>query len=373
MALISLQNVTRIFDGDVVAVSDFNLDIADGEFMVIVGPSGCGKTTTLRMIAGLEEATAGDIYIGDHLVNDTPAKDRDVAMVFQNYALYPHMTVYQNLVFALKMRKIPVDQTRKRIAEAAELLGIEKLLKRRPAALSGGQRQRVALGRAIVRRPKAFLFDEPLSNLDAGLRRAMRAELKDLHGRLQTTTVYVTHDQAEAMSLGDRLAVMLDGTIRQTAEPAEVYDRPANRFVAGFIGTPPMNFFKGRLDYGKGALNFVIDGEAIVMPLNLRASLQEYRGRDMVLGVRPEDISPGGFPGKAGNVISSTVETAEPLGARTDVYMKNRGGQKFITAVDPHARLNVGDAVKMHINVEKAHIFESEGNGRNVTLRDRAD
>ena len=373
MALISLQNVTKVFDGDVVAVSDFNLDIDDGEFMVIVGPSGCGKTTTLRMVAGLEKETAGNIYIGDRLVNDMPAKDRDIAMVFQNFALYPHMTVYQNLAFALKMRKIPADRTKNRVMETAGLLGIKELLKRKPAALSGGQRQRVALGRAIVRRPKVFLFDEPLSNLDVGLRRAMRAELKSLHRKLQTTTVYVTHDQAEAMSLGDRLAVMLDGAIQQTAEPAEVYDRPVNRFVAGFIGTPPMNFFRGRLEFGKDSLNFVIDGEEVVMPLNLRALLQEHRGRDMILGIRPEDISSGGFQGKADDVISSTIEAIETLGNRTDVCLKSSGGQKFIVGVDPHTQLNVGDAIKMHIDVNKAHVFESEGTGRNVTLRDRAD
>lgn len=368
MARISLKNVTKVFDGDIVAVSDFNLDIADGEFMVVVGPSGCGKTTTLRMIAGLEEATTGNIYIGDSLVNNTPAKDRNIAMVFQNFALYPHMTVYQNLAFALKMRKVPNDQLKRRVAETAELLGIEELLKRKPASLSGGQRQRVALGRAIVRRPNAYLFDEPLSNLDAGLRRAMRGELKNLHRRLQNTTVYVTHDQAEAMSLGDRLAVMLDGAIQQTAEPSEIYDRPVNRFVAGFVGTPPMNFFKGRLEFGKGSLNFVIDGEAIVMPLNFRASLQEHRGRDMVLGVRPEDISPVGFPDKADDVISSTVEAVEPLGARADVYMRSRGGQKFVIRADTHTSLSAGHAVKMHLNVDKAHIFEREGDGRNVTL-----
>ncbi len=369
MALISLQNLIKVFDGDVVAVSDLNLEIADGEFMVIVGPSGCGKTTTLRMIAGLEESTAGDIYIGDRLVDDMPPKERNIAMVFQNFALYPHMTVYQNLAFALKMRKISADQVKKRVLETAGLLGVEKLLKRKPAALSGGQCQRVALGRAIVRRPNAYLFDEPLSNLDVGLRRAMRAELKALHRRLQTTSVYVTHDQAEAMSLGDRLAVMLDGAIQQTAGPVEVYDRPANRFVAGFIGTPPMNFFKGRLEFRKGALNFVIDGEAVLMPLNLRASLQEYRGRDMILGIRPEDISPA-RPGKADDAVSSTVETVEPLGARADVYLKNRGGQKFIAGMDPHTSLRTGNVVKMHLNVDKVHLFQPEGPGRNITLRD---
>jgi multiple sugar transport system ATP-binding protein len=247
MARVLLENVTKIFDGEVTAVSNFNLEVADGEFMVIVGPSGCGKTTTLRMIAGLEKITSGNIYIGNTLVNDVRPKERDVAMVFQNYALYPHMTAYQNMAFPLKMREFPKAEIKKRIKESAKLLGIERFLNRKPKALSGGQRQRVAVGRAIVRNPKAFLFDEPLSNLDARLRLTTRAELKDLHRKLQTTTIYVTHDQAEAMSLGDRICVMYDGKIQQIAGPVEVYERPVNKFVAGFLGTPPMNFFTGCL------------------------------------------------------------------------------------------------------------------------------
>ena len=373
MARILLQNVTKIFDGEVAAVSDFNLDVADGEFMVIVGPSGCGKTTTLRLIAGLEEVTKGSIYIGDRPVNGLAPKERDIAMVFQNYALYPHMTAYQNMAFALRMRKCPRAEVRGRVRDAAKILGIEELLNRRPRALSGGQRQRVALGKAIVRNPKAFLFDEPLSNLDARLRRTMRAELKNLHRRLDTTTVYVTHDQAEAMSLGGRISVMLDGTIQQTGEPLEVYTRPANRFVAGFLGTPPMNFFAGRVECENDGLSFVIDGETLVLPKNLRTVLQEHHGKEMVMGIRPEDISPTGFPGQVNNAISATVEVIEPLGARTDVSMANRGGRKFIVTADPHTQLRARDAVKVHINVEKAHIFEPGGPGRNVTLRDRSD
>ena len=372
MARILLHNVTKVFDGEVVAVSGLSLEVADGEFMVIVGPSGCGKTTTLRMIAGLEKATTGNIHIGDVLVNDTHPRDRDVAMVFQNYALYPHMTAYQNMAFALRMRKFTKAEIARRVEEAAKVLGIEKLLNRKPRALSGGQRQRVALGRAIVRNPKAFLFDEPLSNLDAGLRRAMRAELKDLHRRLQTTTVYVTHDQSEAMSLGGRISIMFDGAIQQTDEPTKVYDRPANRFVAGFVGTPSMNFFMGRLEFGNGSLHFVIDGESVVIPLNLRAALQENRGREMILGVRPGDISPTAFPGRAENAISGTVELVELLGVRADVSIVNRGGQKFLVSVDSHTRISAGDSVRMHINVEKVHVFEPEGAGRNVTLLHRA-
>ena len=368
MARVLLENVTKVFDGEVAAVSDFNLEVADGEFMVIVGPSGCGKTTTLRMIAGLEEATSGNIYIGDALVNDVPPRDRDVAMVFQNYALYPHMTARQNMAFALKMRKCPRTEINKRIDEAARLLGIERLLKRKPRALSGGQRQRVALGRAIVRKPRAFLFDEPLSNLDARLRLTTRAELKDLHRRLQTTTIYVTHDQAEAMSLGDRLCVVDDGVIQQITSPVEVYERPVNRFVAGFLGTPPMNFFSGCITCQDDEVCFVIGDQAIVLPKRLRSVLRDYCNKDMILGVRPENISLNQFPGQANNAISATVSVVEPLGARTDVYLTNHARQRFIAGIDPHTQLKANDAVEMYVDLEKVHIFEAEGAGRNVAL-----
>ena len=373
MARILLENVTKVFDGEITAVSDFSLEVADGEFMVIVGPSGCGKTTTLRMIAGLQEATAGNIYIGDTLVNDVSPRERDVAMVFQNYALYPHMTVYQNMAFALKMRKVSRAQIRRRVEETSELLGIGHLLKRKPKALSGGQRQRVALGRAIVRNPRVFLFDEPLSNLDATLRLAMRAELKDLHRRFQTTTIYVTHDQAEAMSLGERICVMRDGAVQQVADPVEVYDRPVNKFVAGFLGTPPMNFFTGRIKSLNDTLCFEIGDDTIALPQRLRTVLAECCGRQMILGVRPENISPNDCAGQIDNTISATVGVIEPVGARTDVYMTNRAGQKFIAAVDPHTRLTAGDAVTIHVNIEKVHIFELEEAGRNVTLPDQED
>ncbi|MEA3226429.1 MAG: sn-glycerol-3-phosphate ABC transporter ATP-binding protein UgpC [Planctomycetota bacterium] len=368
MARILLENVTKVFDGKITAVSDIDLEVADGEFMVIVGPSGCGKTTTLRMIAGLEEVTAGSIYIGEMLANDVPPRDRDIAMVFQNYALYPHMTVRQNMAFALKMRKVSRGEIRKRIKEAAELLGIERLLNRKPKALSGGQRQRVAVGRAIVRNPSAFLFDEPLSNLDARLRLAMRAELKDLHRRLQTTTIYVTHDQAEGMSLGERICVMNDGVIQQIANPVGVYDRPANKFVAGFLGTPPMNFLTGRVESEGDTLHFAIGGDAVALPPRLKTMLSEYRDKEMILGVRPEDISLSQFQGQVDNTISATVGLIEPVGARTDVHLANDTGQKFVTSIDPHAPPAVGDAANIYINLERIHIFEPEETGRNVTL-----
>lgn len=370
MARILLENVTKVFDGKVVAVSDLNLEVADGEFMVIVGPSGCGKTTTLRLIAGLENVTSGRIYIGDSPANDMTPKDRDVAMVFQNYALYPHMTAYQNMAFALRMRKLPKADVHTRVEGAATLLGIENLLHRKPHALSGGQRQRVALGRAIMRNPNAFLFDEPLSNLDAGLRLAMRAELKKLHQRLQTTAVYVTHDQAEAMSLGDRVSVMLDGSIQQTADPVAIYNRPANRFVAGFLGTPPMNFFPGRVEFENDSPRFVIDGEVVVLPGRLGVALRDCCGEQMILGIRPEDISPAEHPGQANSPVAATVEVVEPLGARTDINLATRAGRRFTASVDPNTRFNTGDTVKVYFNAEKIHVFEPQDPGRNVTSGD---
>ncbi len=370
MARILLENVTKVFEGKVTAVRNFSLNVADGEFMVIVGPSGCGKTTTLRMIAGLEEMTSGNIYIGDSLVNDVSPKDRDVAMVFQNYALYPHMNAYQNMAFALKMRNIPRAKRKKRIGEAAKLLGIEHLLRRKPGALSGGQRQRVALGRAIVRSPRVFLFDEPLSNLDAGLRLTTRAELKSLHQRFGTTTIYVTHDQAEAMSLGGRICVVRDGEIQQTAGPMDVYERPVNKFVAGFLGTPPMNFFAGSLKFKNDSAYFAIGNDAVRLPQRMKTVLQEYDGKQMVMGVRPENISPQQFPGQSDNAISATVNVVEPVGNRTDVYLIHTSGQKFVVGIDPHTKLQANNEVKMYIDPEKIHIFEPKETGRNVTLSD---
>src|SRR2546425_6602641 len=289
MAQVMMKDLNKKYD-EVHAVKDVNLHIRDKEFIVLVGPSGCGKSTTLRMVAGLEEITAGEITIGDRVVNDLPPKDRDIAMVFQNYALYPHMTVYDNMAFGLKMRKFPKPEIQKRVQEAAEILGIQNLLKRKPRQLSGGQRQRVALGRAIVRHPRVFLFDEPLSNLDAKLRVQMRVELKKLHTRLNTTAIYVTHDQVEAMTLGDRVVVMRDGVVQQVGEPLELYNAPVNRFVAGFLGSPGMNFAAVRVSGGKDALRAHKPGFGIEVPPELAPRLAPYVERDVTVGIRPEDL-----------------------------------------------------------------------------------
>jgi len=368
MAQVLLEGVSKTYPGNVVAVKEATLDIADEEFMVIVGPSGCGKTTTLRMIAGLEEITDGKISIGNRVVNDVPPKDRDIAMVFQNYALYPHMTVFQNMAFGLKLRKYPKDQIKQRVEETAEMLGILELLKRKPKALSGGQRQRVALGRAIVRNPEAFLFDEPLSNLDAKLRVSTRAELKSLHKRLKTTSIYVTHDQAEAMTLGDRICVMYDGYIQQVDTPMAVYDKPVNRFVASFLGTPSMNFFDGRIEMKEGKASFVMGDETIALPERLNEAVSAYNGQEMVFGIRPENISPNPYQGQTQNKITSEVQVVEPLGDRMDVYLDTLAGSRFIANIDPHIKIKTGDSVSMHVDVEKIHIFETGPVGRNIYL-----
>ena len=368
MACVLLNNISKVFDNKVTAVSDFSLKIADGEFMVIVGPSGCGKTTTLRMIAGLERPTSGNIHIADTLVDDRPARDRDVAMVFQNYALYPHMSVYQNMAFALKMRKVPPNRIRERVKHAAHLLDIEQLLDRRPAALSGGQRQRAALGRAIVRDPKVFLYDEPLSNLDAQLRMSMRFELKTLHRRLRTTSVYVTHDQVEAMTLGDRICVMYDGRVQQVADPVEVYKRPVNRFVAGFLGTPPMNFLTGGLDFRNDTARIALGNDTIILPQRLKDMLADYHNREMVLGIRPENLSAHRFPGQLNNTITAVVSALEPLGAAIHACLTCGSGEKFIVNVDPHLELKIDETVTMHIDSEHIHIFEPGDTGKNITF-----
>jgi len=362
MAEVTLENVTKVFPGDVVAVSDVTLHIADKELLVLVGPSGCGKSTTLRMVAGLEELTRGTIRIGERIVNDVPPKDRDIAMVFQNYALYPHMTVYKNMAFGLKLRKYPRAEIDERVNQAAVLLGIQDLLDRKPKALSGGQRQRVALGRAIVRQPAAFLFDEPLSNLDAKLRVEMRAELSKLHRRLGTTMIYVTHDQVEAMTLGDRIAVMNDGIIHQLAAPLQLYDRPINQFVAGFLGTPPMNFMSGRVEEDAGKILFNEGSAKIELPGRLRQAMGAVSGREAVFGVRPEDISIG--DGSA--VIRAKVNVLEPLGDEMIVYLST-DYHDLICKAPSHQQVAVDDLVGLNFDIDKAHLFDPES-GKNVSL-----
>ncbi len=370
MAEVLLNNVTKVYPGDVKAVDSANLDIRDGEFVVLVGPSGCGKTTTLRMVAGLEDITQGTINIGERVINDVAPKDRDIAMVFQNYALYPHMSVYKNMAFGLKMRKMKKDQIDQRVQKAAKLLDIQHLLERKPKALSGGQRQRVAVGRAIVRDPKAFLFDEPLSNLDAKLRGVMRAELKELHARLKTTTIYVTHDQEEAMSLGDLIVVMHGGIIRQVGAPLDVYDRPADRFVAGFVGTPPMNFLEGYIRRTDGKFKFDLSGTLLDLPERYFPCLADCVDQKMVLGARPENIKPVDAEHAApGETVGMKVIVSEPLGGVRDVYL-NHGpdGQRVIMRCDAHVRVPHGGDTLVKIDLERTHVFETGELGMNVTL-----
>jgi multiple sugar transport system ATP-binding protein len=361
MARVVLENVSKIYPGDVHAVKSISLEITDKEFVVLVGPSGCGKSTTLRMIAGLEEISDGAIFIGDRKVNDVPPKDRDIAMVFQNYALYPHMSVYKNLAFGLKLRKYPKAEIEQRVQSAAQILGIQELLDRKPRALSGGQRQRVAVGRAIVRQPKAFLFDEPLSNLDAKMRVQMRTEISKLHTRLASTMIYVTHDQVEAMTMGDRIVVMKDGTIQQVADPLTLYNQPANLFVAGFIGSPPMNIFKGRLTtrsnqlfFDEGKFQIQIDGEQA-------AQLKAYGQKDVYFGIRPEDIEdrlflPDALPGRS---IPATVEVIEPMGSEIYLYLTT-GLHSFVARVGAQVQAHVNQSLDMVVNLEKAHFFDAE-------------
>ena len=360
MAKVILKDVWKIFDKNVVAAREIDLEIVDQEFMVLVGPSGCGKSTTLRMVAGLEEVTRGEIYIGDRLVNDVLPKDRDIAMVFQNYALYPHMTVYDNMAFGLKLRKFPKAEIRGRVEEAADILGITDYLDRKPKALSGGQRQRVAVGRAIVRRPSVFLFDEPLSNLDAKLRVQMRAEISRLHNRIQATMIYVTHDQVEAMTMGDRITVMKDGIIHQVDTPLNLYNHPANRFVAGFIGSPAMNFLPGRI-VANGGLAF--EGEMGSLPLSGEdaASMTPHAGKAVLLGIRPEDIyAPDYMPQKAaGHAVETEIDVVEPMGNELFLYVKISGGQ-LVARVDPRLRAGVGQSQPLMIDMSKAHFFDAE-------------
>src|SRR5262245_39197532 len=356
MAQVLMKDLNKKYD-EVHAVKDVNLHIRDKEFVVLVGPSGCGKSTTLRMVAGLEEITAGEISIGERVVNDLPPKDRDIAMVFQNYALYPHMTVYDNMAFGLKMRKFPKAEIEKRVKEAADILGIQELLKRKPRQLSGGQRQRVAVGRAIVRHPQVFLFDEPLSNLDAKLRVQMRVELKKLHDRLETTAIYVTHDQVEAMTLGDRVVVMKDGWIQQVGEPLELYSTPANKFVAGFIGSPAMNFVDVTINEVAG--NLVAEGKGLrlAVPPSKAAALKAYKGQPVTLGVRPEDVHMATGADPAHYTFEAVVEVVEPLGSEILLDLRV-SGSTVVARVEPTVRVKVHETIKLAVNAERLRFFD---------------
>lgn len=363
MANVVFKGITKVYDGGVTAVSDFNLKINDKEFIVLVGPSGCGKSTTLRMVAGLEEITDGELFIGDRLVNDVAPKDRDIAMVFQNYALYPHMTVYDNMAFGLKLRKTPKAEIDRRVKEAAKILDIEHLLNRKPKALSGGQRQRVALGRAIVREPKVFLMDEPLSNLDAKLRVQMRTEITKLHNRLQTTFIYVTHDQTEAMTMGTRIVVMKDGFIQQVDTPQRLYDHPTNLFVAGFIGSPQMNFIEVTLVDEGDDVYAVFENNKIKVPEGKVRKLKDtsYFGHDVIMGIRPEDIHDEEvfLQNSPDSVVKAYVEVVELLGSETYLYL-NIAGNDVTARVDPRSTAKVEDTVKVAFDMNRVHFFDKE-------------
>jgi len=360
MAEVVLENVCKRYDNGAAAVDRFSLSIADREFLVLVGPSGCGKSTTLRMIAGLEDITSGTIRIGDRCVNDVPPKDRDIAMVFQNYALYPHMTVFENMAFGLKLRGAPRREIETRVGEAAEILGLGELMKRLPKQLSGGQRQRVAVGRAIVRKPKVFLFDEPLSNLDAKMRVEMRAEISRLHRHLGATMVYVTHDQMEAMTMGDRIVVMDRGRIQQAAPPLEVYRQPSNLFVAGFIGTPPMNLLRGRVEADGVRCGFRCASGVFPVPERWRASVAARAGREAVLGIRPEAVGEEASGGADVAALRGTVDGVEPMGAETFVQMTLDGGVRIIARVSPERVLKVGASVELPVSLARSVWFDPE-------------
>jgi multiple sugar transport system ATP-binding protein len=366
MAAVILEKVEKIYPGNVKAVSDVTLNITHGEFVVLVGPSGCGKSTTLRMVAGLEEISGGTIKIGDRIVNDIPPKDRDIAMVFQNYALYPHMSVRENMAFGLKLRNFPKPEIETRIKEAAAILGLGDLLDRRPKALSGGQRQRVAVGRAIVRKPAVFLFDEPLSNLDAKMRVQMRVEISRLHQQLGTTMIYVTHDQIEAMTMGQRIVVMKDGLIQQVDTPLHLYTHPTNRFVAGFIGMPPMNFFEGTIR-GTGDALFFEGAGRLHLPLSpaQRATLAPHSDKPITLGLRPEHIGSAAAEQKAGTSrLEATVDVIEPMGSESYIYYR-LADITFISRVESHHTVKVGETAAPAVLMDKAHFFDP-GTGRRI-------
>ncbi len=361
MAQVSLNNVSKVFPGNVYAIRDINLGIENKEFVVLVGPSGCGKSTTLRIIAGLEEATAGDVYIGDQRVNDVPPKDRNIAMVFQNYALYPHMSVYDNMAFGLRLRKYPKSEIDSRVKEAATILGIEKLLHRKPRELSGGQRQRVAVGRAIVRKPLVFLFDEPLSNLDAKMRVQTRTEIKKLHIRLQTTMIYVTHDQTEALTMGTKIVVMKDGIIHQIADPISLYDKPVNKFVAGFIGSPPMNFINGRIVKKNDKFYFDEGKFTVRIVDSMMKAVEGYLGREVTFGIRPEDIYDKLFVSEAppDNTIKATCEVIEPMGSEAYLYL-NTGKNPLIAKVGGHNKPALNQDMDLVFDMSKIHFFDKD-------------
>ncbi len=362
MATLKFRNINKIYENKVQAVFDFNLDVEDKEFIVFVGPSGCGKSTTLRMVAGLEEISSGELYIDDVLVNDVVPKDRDIAMVFQNYALYPHMSVFDNMAFGLKLRKVPKAEIAERVHEAAEILGLEEYLNRKPKQLSGGQRQRVALGRAIVRSPKVFLMDEPLSNLDAKLRVQMRSEIAKIHQRVGATTIYVTHDQTEAMTMASRIVIMKDGYIQQIGTPKEVYNYPANIFVGGFIGSPAMNFFKGRLEDKA----FVTEGEEqvkITLTKEVYDRIKNYEGHNIVLGIRPENVNVVAASTKKAGTISMEADVVELLGHELIVY-GYVDGQRILLKTSAANDIKVGDVIKVNIDMENIHFFDVDSTNR---------
>ncbi len=372
MAGLTLKNIYKKYPGGYVAVTDVNLDIKDKEFIVLVGPSGCGKSTTLRMIAGLEEISEGELYIGDSLVNDIAPKDRDIAMVFQNYALYPHMSVYDNMAFGLKLRKVPKEEIDQKVKAAAKILDLEHLLDRKPKAMSGGQRQRVALGRAIVRSPKVFLLDEPLSNLDAKLRAQMRTEISKIHKKLGTTFIYVTHDQTEAMTMGDRIVCMKDGFIQQVDTPQMLYDKPVNKFVAGFLGSPQMNFIDGVLkeEYGQYIVEFGSEDsktqrgvkyEIVVPESKATPELGNYVGKEIILGIRPEDIhdEPVHLANATTGKINAYVEITEMMGAETYLYLICEG-HSMTARVNPRTTARPGDEIEVVLDANKIHLFDKE-------------
>ncbi|MBD3349272.1 MAG: sn-glycerol-3-phosphate ABC transporter ATP-binding protein UgpC [Candidatus Eisenbacteria bacterium] len=371
MANVVLKGVTKIFDGEVVAVKNVDLEVKDKEFVVLVGPSGCGKSTLLRMVAGLEEVTDGEIYIGDRLVNDVPPKDRDIAMVFQNYALYPHMSVYDNMAFGLRLRKYEKEEIDRRVREAADILGIGKLLDRRPKALSGGQRQRVAVGRAIVRKPKVFLFDEPLSNLDAKLRVQTRTEISKLHERLSATIIYVTHDQVEAMTMGSRIVVLKDGVSHQIDDPLTIYQKPVDRFVAGFIGSPAMNFIEGRLVKADGGVVFRGEGfEGPVSP-GAASALEDYADREIILGIRPEDIFEAADRDEieTGAPVTAHLDVVEPMGSEIYLYF-SLGGDDLVGRIDVREPPAVNTDIDLVFDMGSAHYFDPES-GKSLLLESR--